>query len=315
MSLDTKFETRSGTMPSYPENRPPFFAQRYIRLMTKTCAAQEIGTSGFALCAAVACQEDAKRYSGPVTYFNGQLLPILGLSKWKSLNNARQAAIDAGWLFYSPSPLGQHKAGRYWVTIPSEAGELPDGNCDEEATELYAQKGVPKRDTAPHEIGPNGHIVGGIVGDIEGGNSPSCALSPNPNKSVRSSESKKKQAKDGSPGYSQAFVDWYSEYPRKIAKPKAAEAFTKAIGRLLADDERNLTTEVDAIEFLKRRAQAYASEVKDDEPKHICHPSTWLNGDRFDDEYAADKPQPNAVATKADLETEGIQTIGFDDDE
>jgi hypothetical protein len=28
---------------AYPQNRPPYFAHRYCRLLTKTCAAQEIG--------------------------------------------------------------------------------------------------------------------------------------------------------------------------------------------------------------------------------------------------------------------------------
>lgn len=45
--------------------RAPFHAQRVIRAMTKTAAAQEIGTAGFALVALVACQEDAKRYAAP----------------------------------------------------------------------------------------------------------------------------------------------------------------------------------------------------------------------------------------------------------
>ena len=116
-------------------------------------------------------------------------------------------------------------------------------------------------------------------------------------------------------GYSQAFKDWYAAYPRKVAKGAAAKAFTQAVGRLISDSDRDIATEVEAVEFLKLRAAAYAVEVAGTAIEYQAHPGTWLNQDRFDDEYKADKPQPSAVATKADWEAEGLQTIGFDDDE
>lgn len=52
--------------PIHPK-RSPFFAARVIRLMTKTAAAQEIGTSAFALVCIVGMQEDTKavRYGRP----------------------------------------------------------------------------------------------------------------------------------------------------------------------------------------------------------------------------------------------------------
>lgn len=140
------------------------------------------------------------------------------------------------------------------------------------------------------------------------------SLSKKKEESAHSTESKKRSKSETS-GYSQAFKDWYLAYPRKVAKGAAAKAFTQAVGRLVADPDRNFSSEVDAVEFLKQRAQAYATEVADTATEYQAHPATWLNQDRFDDEYEADKPKPNAVATKADLDAEGIQTIGFDDDE
>ena len=59
---------------AYPK-RQTHFAHKLVRLMLHSCAAQEIGADGFLVVAAIAHAEDAKRYSGPVTYWNEQLLP------------------------------------------------------------------------------------------------------------------------------------------------------------------------------------------------------------------------------------------------
>jgi chromosome segregation ATPase len=48
--------------PRYPK-RQAYFAHRYCRLLTKTCAAQEIGPIAFVLCVTIAHTEDAKRYA------------------------------------------------------------------------------------------------------------------------------------------------------------------------------------------------------------------------------------------------------------
>ena len=116
--------------PSYPV-RKAFFAHRYCRLLTKTCAAQEIGHVAFVLCVTIAHQEDSKRYKGPVTYYNEQLMPLVGVTKWDTLDNARKRAATAGWLHYEPGNRGQRLPGRYWVTIPTGLDDLNDLPCDE----------------------------------------------------------------------------------------------------------------------------------------------------------------------------------------
>jgi len=113
---------------TYPK-REPFFAHRFVRLLTKTAAAQELGPEVAWLLTVVAHQEDAKRYSGAVTYWNEQLMPLCGFRSKGRLNRARQAAIDASWLHYESG--GKNQAGRYWCLIPEAFGELPDGPCDE----------------------------------------------------------------------------------------------------------------------------------------------------------------------------------------
>lgn len=107
----------------YPK-RSTHFAHKLVRLMLHSCAAQEIGPDGFLVVTAIAHAEDAKRYSGPVTYWNEQLLPILGFGSWGQLDRARKRAIEAGWLHYECG--GKGKVGKYWATVPSHLVESPD---------------------------------------------------------------------------------------------------------------------------------------------------------------------------------------------
>ena len=114
-------------MSVYPQ-RPPMFANRLCRLLAKTCAANEIGTDAFTLVVNVVMTEDAKRYTGAVTFTNEQLMPICGFGGRDRLNNARTKAMRAGWIHYEPGRKGI--PGRYWATIPEQYREIRDGSCD-----------------------------------------------------------------------------------------------------------------------------------------------------------------------------------------
>ncbi|MEZ6127896.1 MAG: hypothetical protein R3C59_04390 [Planctomycetaceae bacterium] len=119
----------AATPPTYPK-RPPFFANRLIRLLQKSCAANEIGVEACWLVTCVALVEDAKRYSGPVTFWTGQLLPITGFQSWGRLDRARQRAVEAGWLHYIAGTNRQ--SARYWTLVPaSVAAAFDDSPVDE----------------------------------------------------------------------------------------------------------------------------------------------------------------------------------------
>jgi hypothetical protein len=120
-----------GTRQTRYPQREPFFAHRYCRLLTKTCAAQDIGQTAALLCMTIAHIEDSKRYSGPVSFYNEQLMPLIGITKWESLDIARKRAVRFGWLQFEPGNRGRREPGRYWVTIPNSASELDDSPCDE----------------------------------------------------------------------------------------------------------------------------------------------------------------------------------------
>ena len=159
-----KPDTATREADAYPQ-RSSHFAHRYTRLLTKTCAAQEIGHIAFTLCVVIAHQEDAKRYRGAVTFYNEQLMPLVGVSKWEALDKARQRATDAGWLHYTPGNKGKRLPGHYWVTIPADLADSADLPCDEGQ---YPVNGDRRGESTEGQYPVNGHRRGERGGDRQG---------------------------------------------------------------------------------------------------------------------------------------------------
>lgn len=136
-------------MATYPQ-REQFFAYKFVRLLTKTAAAQDLGPQVCWLLSVIAHQEDAKRYRGAVTYYNNQLLPLVGCNSHDALDRVRKKAIDSGWLHYKSGRKG--KAGQYWVIVPREYLDADDGPCDE--TDPFAAFSEPQP-TATTDVDAN----------------------------------------------------------------------------------------------------------------------------------------------------------------
>lgn len=113
----------------YPP-RQPYFAQKFIRLMTKTAAAQELGPSACWMLSVIACQEDAKRYTEPAKYYYEQLMPLCGFTSRKQLRAAIEKAESLGWLNYQAGTKGI--PGKFFVAIPERFQDLQPTGCDEE---------------------------------------------------------------------------------------------------------------------------------------------------------------------------------------
>ncbi len=192
-------------MNRYPQ-REAFFANRYTRLLFKTCAAQTMGLDGVLLCVCIAMVEDSKRYSAPVTFHNDPLLQILGFAKWERLDRARCIARDFGWLHYEPPRSGSRRPGVYWVTIPPELATLNDAPLDEgsppETIEYWQGYADGFRDAKDGKACPKSVSLSGIGsekaypdqgyggGSAQGnaqGEPSYLSLSPNPKKSRRTS--------------------------------------------------------------------------------------------------------------------------------
>lgn len=122
-------------MAEYPARRN-HFAHKLVRIMLRACAMQEIGTDGFALVTAISHTEDAKHYSGAVTFWNDQLMSIMGFSRGQ-LDRARAKAIEHGWLYYEPG--GKGKVGRYWSLLPERVSALGDNAVDCDAAFIMSK--------------------------------------------------------------------------------------------------------------------------------------------------------------------------------
>jgi hypothetical protein len=119
----------TGHQSAYPR-RPRFFALRFVRLLTKKTIANELGPQAFTLLSVIAVTEDARGYTDPVTFYNNQLLPLVGLGSVSALDRVRGKCVEAGWLSYLPGGrrLGP---GRYYVVIPDRHRETDDAPTDE----------------------------------------------------------------------------------------------------------------------------------------------------------------------------------------
>jgi len=80
--------------------------------------------------------------------------------------------------------------------------------------------------------------------------------------------------------YKKEFIDFYSQYPRKVSKMKAEEKYIIA--------RKSGTSHEDIMSGLMK----YSYSVTNTLPKHIAHPSTWLHQRRWDDE---DFINPNQI--------------------
>lgn len=72
------------------------------------------------------------------------------------------------------------------------------------------------------------------------------------------------------------FEDFWKAFPRKTAKGNARKAFEKAFTNL-----REQYSIADVIEKIMSGVDSYA---KNADPEFLCHPATWLNGCRWDDD-------------------------------
>jgi hypothetical protein len=170
---------------------------KFLRLLAKTCAAQDIGQDAFCLLTVVVTLEDVARYRRGITFYNEQLAPILGFTRWHRLDAARKTAVAAGWLHYEPSPIGRRQAGTYWVLIPEHANDLPDGTCDEgeQSTESVECKYVHSTETVERQSTES--VERPVERPVE---LSSLSLSLNPNKNIPYISSCPGSAADEQPG-------------------------------------------------------------------------------------------------------------------
>jgi hypothetical protein len=73
------------------------------------------------------------------------------------------------------------------------------------------------------------------------------------------------------------FDQFWTIYPKKVGKPKAVKAFSKAITELAKQH-------ADPVDWLLKRVAIYSKEWEGRPDRQFCpHPATWLNDERYND--------------------------------
>jgi len=119
----------------YPQ-REKFFSQRFHRLMAKVVLAQDIGPIGYTVLSVIVSQEDSCRYRKAVTYYDSQLMPLVGCKSCSQLVKIRRKLVADGWLNFVPGKKGTPST--YWVTIPAVYEDAEDSGTGETDRDLSA---------------------------------------------------------------------------------------------------------------------------------------------------------------------------------
>lgn len=93
--------------------------------------------------------------------------------------------------------------------------------------------------------------------------------------------------------YPTEFEQLWTIYPKHVAKMAAYKAWRKAkVGMNSAS--------------LMAKVQAFAAQCANTETRYIPHFATWLNGERWNDEYRPDPPQARKPATNAERNMQNL---------
>ena len=141
--------------PEYPsdERQGCGFAIQFLKWITASGVALEIGPDAVAVLVAVVTQEDTVYFSRGVNFFNEQLAMRCGIQSTHALIRARQRAVDAGLLHYTPGT--KRKPGNYWVTgFTAQSASNQDGFTAQSAPKAKRIRNESDECTAQHAPNP-----------------------------------------------------------------------------------------------------------------------------------------------------------------
>lgn len=259
----------------YPK-RSSFFANKFCRLMTKVCVANCIGSDAAFLLMTVAMTEDAKSYRSPVTFFNEQLMPLIGCKSVDSLVRVRSRAIASGWLHYEAG--GKGIPGKYWVTIPNEFAQMDDAPVDENRAE-YGEfttadlRRQPRDKQVSHRMDAEESL-----GEVRQEAEDKCGKNPrrsaeHSSSSFSSSEPREERPPVWANGEHTLFAEFWKAYPRKARRPEAARAFLD-----LNPDRQLLHAMLAAVEV-----QSHSPQWIEKSGEFIPFPAKWLRERGWED--------------------------------
>lgn len=290
---------------TYPV-RTPHFDREVLRALLERGAAATIGADGVLLVLAIVAAEDRARYAGPVAVWNTALQQQIGARSPDTLERVRSRCVRAGWLSYTPG--SRSRAATYFVVIPAAlelpqicGGSLPEHphGCGSSIIQHPQICGSSER--TPREVPQS---CGGSTANYRTDAAPSSPIHPTPKTDERVVHVVIKTSEEGRaavavravvdedrPGPANSmFAQFWSAYPRHVAKRAAGKAFDKAV-REMAITETNLTQILDALERQKR-----SPDWLKDQGRFVPHPATWLNGRRWEDEGGDDESAPDVLS-------------------
>lgn len=255
------------------KRRESFFGQQVIRLMTKTCTANELGATACWLLSVVAATQDAAG-GRAVTFYTNQIMPLIGVHKWDTLDAIRKRCVEAGWLEYRSPEKGERKPGLYKVVIPNRFAHLSDSRCDEGSNQ-YPENG---ERIGGSEYPENGYRDGERMGERTGYRIGERMGEPPSSPSTSPSTSNTPYPLSG---FSQAFDMAWRIWPasRRTKRETSQSAWRDAVVRLafrFDGDHRK------AEDWIHQRVRAFC-----DSPKasgQFCPGiANWLIDGRYDD--------------------------------
>lgn len=90
------------------------------------------------------------------------------------------------------------------------------------------------------------------------------------------------------------FDTFWSIYPAKVGKDKARPAWVRAVSRCVSRFDDSAAAEA----FIVERAEAFSKSPVGQSGQYCPHPTTWLNGGRYDDDPATWNRTESAMAPR-----------------
>ena len=156
-----------------------------------------------------------------------------------------------------------------------------------------AQDPKPRAQSTEHRVQSTEHKAHTKPADAE------CASEDQPSYDPDSPLDKPRQA------YTASFERWYSHYPRKAAKQKAAAAFGRVLPKIAS--ARGSTRDA-ALDWLCEVTDLFAASPKGT-GIYVPHPGTWLNEGRYDDDPAEWNREGTRAAAPAATPRDSINGI------
>ena len=261
--------------------RQRFFALKYVRLLTKTAAAQELGASTCWLLSLIACQEDVKGFTEPAKFYFAQLMPLCGFDSPKQLRNAIAKAVELGWLEYLPGSKGI--PGRFSVRVPSEFADLAPFACDESSERVPSAETQTEMQTVMGALSGNETTAERQRKRKRNGNASLPITTSTPNTPVSTNGEIGVVGKPKKTNYPEAFEQFWKAFPsgRKQDKTATLAKWKHALKRI---DQPNPE------QWLIERAKAYAVSPTG-KGEYVKSPEVWLNKGSYDDPSEAWGPK------------------------